>query len=47
MKNLEKALQKVKEALKECGLEEKEVESLMNFLKNYLELKKDKHKPKF
>ncbi|MEM5836396.1 MAG: hypothetical protein QXR09_03465 [Candidatus Aenigmatarchaeota archaeon] len=39
MKNSEKALKKLKEALEECGLEEKEVEALMNFLKNYLKLK--------
>lgn len=37
---MEKALRKVEKALRECGLEEKEVKALMNFLKSYLQLKK-------
>ncbi|MEM5878998.1 MAG: hypothetical protein QXU74_00705 [Candidatus Aenigmatarchaeota archaeon] len=45
---MEKALKKVEEGLRECGLEEKEVKALMNFLKNYLELKKNERcKPEF
>ncbi|MEM5829367.1 MAG: hypothetical protein QW040_02370 [Candidatus Aenigmatarchaeota archaeon] len=34
-----KGLAKVEEGLRECGLKENEVKSLMNFLSNYLKLK--------
>ncbi|MEM5766595.1 MAG: hypothetical protein QW423_03115 [Candidatus Aenigmatarchaeota archaeon] len=37
-----KGLAKVEEGLRECGLGEKEVKSLMNFLSNYLKIRGEK-----